>query len=78
MAHPVAAAHAGDAEEDVGNAEDLSHVEEHLALETYLDVLGPLNEEAEGEDEGEHQSEVPAATYRVRIPTSCFLDSLTP
>ena len=39
------------ADEDERNAENLSHIERHSGLEGLLDVLGKLDEEAEGEDE---------------------------
>ena len=42
------------------NAEQLSHVERHALLEGHLLLLEELNEEAEGEDPGKAESEVPA------------------
>ena len=64
MTHPVSPFHADDAEYDIGNAENLSHVEYHLALKSDLYVFGPFYEEAEGEYQGEHEAEIPAASNR--------------
>ena len=52
--------HAPAAEEDEGEAEELSHVEDHAALEIDLLFLEELDEEAEGEDGGEAVAEVEA------------------
>ena len=52
--------HTVDADDNEGNAEQLSHVERHALLEGHLLLLEELNEEAEGEDPGKAESEVPA------------------
>lgn len=55
--------HADDANDDEGYGEELSHVEHHASLEVFLDVLGILYEEAEGEDERQAQSEEEPAAH---------------
>ena len=52
--------HAIDAKDDEGDREDLAHVEWERGLEGLLDFLGVLDEEAEGEDIGQTEAEVPA------------------
>ena len=52
--------HAPTAEEDEGDAEELTHVESHAALEIDLLLLEELDEEAEGEDGGEAKAEMEA------------------
>ena len=61
--HPLASPHAEDADGDEGDGEELAHVEWHGRLEVHLDVLGVLDEEAEGEDEGKDETEVEAGAY---------------
>lgn len=46
-----------EAEEDEGDAEQLTHVEEHAVLEIDLVLLGVLDEDAGGEDEEEAEAE---------------------
>ena len=52
--------HAPTAEEDEGDAEELTHVESHAALKIDLLLLEELDEEAEGEDGGEAKAEMEA------------------
>ena len=59
---PFTADHAGDAEDDEGDAEELSHVKRHGILEVNLCLFGELNEETGGENQGEAQTEEKAGT----------------
>ena len=58
---PLAIHHAGDADEDERNGQQLSHVECHACLERFLDVLGELDEETGQEHESEAQTYEEAA-----------------
>ena len=55
--------HAVHADDDEGNGENLSHVDGQGGLEGFLNLLGVLNEEAEGEDIGQTEAKIPATTY---------------
>ena len=55
--HPLSSYHAGYADDDEGNGEQLAHVEQHARFEVYLYVLCVLDEEAECEDERQHEAE---------------------
>ncbi len=59
--HPLAAKHAGYADDDEWDGEQLAHVEQHARLEVYLYVLRVLDEETEREDERQHKAEKEAA-----------------
>ena len=50
-------------DEDEGDGEQLTHVEKHVGLPGFLHVLGVFNEEAEGEDIGQAESEIPARSH---------------
>ena len=58
--------HTVDTEDDEWNTEDLSHVEWESGLEGFLDLLGVLDEEAEGEDIGQAEAEIPASADLLR------------
>ena len=45
---PFASLHAIDSEQNEGNTEQLAHIEEHTLLESYLILLGVLNEDTTG------------------------------
>ena len=49
--------HAPETEEDEGNAEKLTHIEEHTVLEIDLIFLGVFDKDAGREDEGEAKTE---------------------
>ena len=67
--------HAIDTEDDEGDGEQLAHVEKHVSLPGFLHVLGVFDEEAEGEDIGEAETEVPAGAYPWRAGfLSSFID----
>ena len=55
-----------DADDDEGNGENLSHVDGQRGLEGFLNLLGVLDEEAEGEDVGQAEAEVPACANLLR------------
>ena len=55
--------HAVDADDDEGDGEDLSHVDGQRGFEGFLNLLGVLDEEAEGEDVGQTEAEVPACAH---------------
>ena len=59
--------HAADADDDEGDAENLTHVEWQRGLEGFLDLLRVLDEETEGEDVRQAQSEIPARADALRI-----------
>ena len=50
-------------DEDERYGEQLSHVEKHVGLPGFLHVLGVFNEEAEDEDIGQTESEIPARSH---------------
>ena len=52
------------AEDDEGDGENLAHVEWEGGLEGFLDFLGVLDEEAEGEDIRQTEAEIPACLTR--------------
>ena len=58
--------HAPYADDDEGNGEYLSHIDGQRGLEGFLDFLGILDEEAEGEDIGQAEAEVPACANLLR------------
>ena len=55
--HPFAANHTGDADDNEGDAEQLSHVQWQAVFEIHLVDFGEFNEEAGDEDKGEAKSE---------------------
>ena len=57
---PLTAHHAVNAKNHEGNAEQLTHIEEHAVLEGFLILLGVLDENAAGEDKEEAKAEVEA------------------
>ena len=61
--------HEVDTEDDERNAEQLSHVEQHIHFKSLLHFLSVLNEETEGEDIGETETEVEARPYPI-APTA--------
>ena len=61
---PLTANHAGDADDDEGDAEQLSHVERHAVLETDLSFLGELDEETGHENQRQAQTEIETGTDR--------------
>ena len=65
--------HAPDAEDDERNGENLSHVDGQRGLEGFLYLLGVLNEEAEGEDIGQAEAEVPAGAYLGVLGVGCWV-----
>ena len=65
--------HAPDAEDDEGNGENLSHVNGQRGLEGFLYLLSVLNEEAEGEDVGQAEAEVPAGAYLGVLGAGCWV-----
>ena len=58
--------HTIDTNDDEWNTEDLSHVEWESGLEGFLNFLGVLDEEAEGEDIGQAEAEIPACADLLR------------
>ena len=61
--HPRSAAHAGNSDDDEGQAEQLAHVEKHARFEVDLNVFGVFDEEPEGKDERKAQAEEEAGSY---------------
>lgn len=55
---PFTANHASDADDDEGDAEQLTHIERHAVLETDLIFLGELNEETRHEYQCQTQAEI--------------------
>jgi hypothetical protein len=55
--HPVSANHAGHADDDERDAENLSHIQRHARFECHLNVFGVFDEEAEGEYQREAEAE---------------------
>ena len=60
--HPLSSNHAGDADDDKGNREQLAHIERHTSLEVNLYILRIFDEEAEREDERQHEPEEESAS----------------
>ena len=58
--------HAADTNDDEGDREDLTHVERQRGLEGFLDLLGVLDEETEGEDIRQTEAEIPACANLLR------------
>ena len=58
--------HTIDTNDDKGNRKDLTHVEWESGLEGFLDLLGVLDKEAEGEDIGQAEAEIPASADLLR------------
>ena len=58
--------HTKDTEDNEGDGEDLPHVDGEGGLEGFLDLLGVLDEEAEGEDIRQTEAEVPACANLLR------------
>ena len=54
---PFASLHAIDSEQDERNTEQLANIEEHILLESYLILLGVLNEATAGTDMYEAEPE---------------------
>ena len=65
----IAFHHEPRADEDEGDAQNLTHIEGQTGLEGLLNLLGVLDEEAEGEDEEEAEAEEEARAHTVRTPT---------
>ena len=59
--------HAPHADGDEGNGQELSHVEKHVLLEAHLHVLRKLYEEAEGEDQGQAETEEKACAHALSM-----------
>ena len=55
--HPLSSNHAGNADDDEGNREQLAHIERHTCFEINLYILCVFDEEAEREDERQHEPE---------------------
>lgn len=55
--------HTPDSQDDEGDGEDLAHVDWERGLEGLLDLLGVFDEEAEGEDIGQAEAEIPACAH---------------
>lgn len=53
--------HAPHTNNDEGDGKDLSHINGECGLESFLNLFGIFDEEAEGEDIGEAEAEVPAS-----------------
>ena len=60
---PFGPFHAPHAEDDEGNAEQLTHIEGQRVLEVHLIDLQKLHKEAESEDIGEAEAEVETRPY---------------
>ena len=58
---------AQDADDDKRNRQQLSHIQRQVSLESFLDVLGVLDEEACCKHQGEAQSEVESAAHHVAM-----------
>ena len=54
--HPLAPNHTTNADDYEGDAEQLTHVQEHVGLERLLNVFCVFDEEAGGEDIGEAET----------------------
>lgn len=67
--HTPTTPHTEETKEDEGNAEQLTHVEEHAVLEIYLIFLGVLDEDASSEDEEEAEAEEETSTDLLRLTT---------
>ena len=59
--------HTNHSNENERNRQDLSHIKGEGGLKGFLDLLGVLDEEAEGEDIGQTEAEVPASTYFLSV-----------
>ena len=58
--------HAIDTNDDERNRQNLAHVDGERGLEGFLDLLGVLYEEAEGEDIRQAEAEIPAGADFLR------------
>ena len=58
--------HTIDTNNDEGNRKNLSHIEWESGLEGFLDLLGVLDKEADGEDLGQAEAEIPASADLLR------------
>ena len=67
LLHPLASNHAGDADGDDGDGEELSHVERHASLEGLLDVLEELDDETRREDERQAESDIESGADLLRM-----------
>ena len=59
--------HAPKAEEDEGNTEDLTHIEEHSVLEIDLVLLSVFDKDAGSEDEEEAEAEEESRANLLRL-----------
>ena len=64
---PFASLHAIDSEQNEGNTEQLAHIEEHTLLESYLILLGVLNEDTAGKDKYEAEPEEIACSHTLGL-----------
>ncbi len=55
--------HADHSDNNEWNREYLSHINGQRGLKGFLNLLGVLDEEAEGEDIGQTEAKIPATTY---------------
>jgi len=67
LLHPLASDHAGDADGDDGDGEELTHVERQASLEGLLDVLEELDDETRREDERQAESDIETCADLLRM-----------
>ena len=71
LTFPCGFQHTINPDDDERNGEQLAHIEQHVSFPGFLHILGILDEEAEGEDQGQHQSEVKTGSHTGGVEGFC-------